>query len=419
MNKVKIVAETLAELHEYYRLTDIERQPKQLKTADFDGPVVFSDDPKIATVSPAFFTVQTIQELKRLGGVPDSDYGPGGMEPHHPLPEPYSAERLANVTGNHADVCKAFRAYIYGDSALVKDYENILNAKRFPLKIALYGGDSITISAGNPLIVQSQDNHGEPIVLVYEQITVEPGGQIIYRTNGAVQANTMTMVSALDLNNDSFNIINQGNNGSHGANGGSGGDGKNGSNGNAGQNNKNSCAKAATAGTNGANGVDGGSGSNGENGGNAADINLKVGQVTGVVSLASIGGNGGDGGNGGHGGIGGNGGNGGSSTDYCSAGRGGNGGSGGDGGNGGNSGKGGNGGNIYFRYDSGTPTIDAKSVGGSGGARGYAGYRGSGGNGGSGSPYGSAGSSGVSGKDGVVGTTGVKGHVYINGREQS
>ncbi|OCA56091.1 hypothetical protein [Photorhabdus namnaonensis] len=418
MNKVKVVAETLAELREHYRLTGIERQPKQLKTADFNGLVIFSDDPKIATVPPAFFTVQTIQELKRLGGVPDSDYGSGGMEPHHPLPEPYSAERLANVTGNHADLCKAFRAYIYGDSALVKDYEDILNAKRFPLKVALYGGDSMIVSADKPLIVQSQDNHGEPIVLAYEQIIVEPGGQIIYRTSGAVQANTMTMVSSLDSYNDSFDIINQGTNGTSGSNGGNGGDGKDGNNGNAGQDNKNSCARAATAGTDGSNGIDGGSGSNGENGGNAEDISLKVGYVTGIVNLASIGGNGGDGGNGGNGGSGGNGGNGGSSTNYCGAGRGGNGGRGGDGGYGGNGSKGGNGGNIYFKYNSGTPTIDAKSVGGSGGARGYGGYRGNGGNGGSGSSYGSVGSSGVSGKDGVVGTAGTKGYVYINGKEQ-
>ncbi|MGV7960584.1 hypothetical protein QPK13_05510 [Photorhabdus tasmaniensis] len=78
MNKVKIVAETLAELREHYCLMGIERQPTQLKTADFDGSVIFSDDPKIATVPPAFFTVQTIQELKKLGGGNGGDGGNGG-----------------------------------------------------------------------------------------------------------------------------------------------------------------------------------------------------------------------------------------------------------------------------------------------------------------------------------------------------
>ncbi|NRN27203.1 hypothetical protein [Photorhabdus heterorhabditis] len=418
MNKVKIIAETLSELREHYRLTGIERHPKQLKTADFGGPVIFSDDPKIATVPPVFFTVQTIQELKRLGGVPDSDYGPGGMEPHHPLPEPYSAERLANVTGNHADLCKAFSAYIYGDSALVKDYEDILNAKRFPLKVALYGGDSIIISADKPLIIQSRDNHGEPLVLVYEQITVEPGGKIIYRTNGAVQANTMTMVSSLGSDSDPTNIINRGSDGNHGGNGANGTDGKTGGHGNAGQDNKSSCAKAATSGTNGTYGTDGSAGSNGENGGGANDIVLKIAYLTGTVNLESTGGNGGNGGNGGKGGRGGNGGNGGGSTSYCSAGRGGSGGNGGKGNNGGNGGKGGDGGNIYVTYESGSPVFNAKSAGGMRGEGGYAGYGGGGGYGGSGSPSGSNGKIGASGNDGLAGATGVKGYVYINGERQ-
>ncbi|ERT11981.1 hypothetical protein [Photorhabdus temperata] len=394
MDKIRTVAETLAILHQYHHPVGIERQPKQLKTADFDGSVIFSDDPKIATIPPAFFTVQTIQELKKLGGVPDSDYGPGKMEPHHPLPEPFSAERLANAPGNHIDLCKAFRAYIYGNSALVKDYEDIINAKRFPMKVALYSGDSITVAASNPLIVQSQDGHGEPVVLVYKQITIEPSGQIIYRTNGTVQTNIIAKVSISDSDDEPYNIINQGGNGSNGGNGNNGYDGRSGNNGNAGKDNKNSCATGATAGTNGSNGIDGGVGSNGGNGSNAYDINLNVNHITGSVNLETIGGNGGDGGNGGNGGIGGN------------------------GGDGGNGGKGGNGGNIYFNYTSGTPTISAKSVGGYGGARGYAGSRGIGGYGGSGSPSGSTGPNGVSGKDGIVGTTGAVGSVYINGKKQ-
>ncbi|MEK9494923.1 hypothetical protein V2H77_00210, partial [Photorhabdus sp. P32] len=91
MNKRKTVAETLAILRQDYNLIGVERQPKQLKTSDFDGKVIFSNDPETATVPPAFFTVQTIQELKALGGIPDSEYGSGKMEPHHPLPEPFSA----------------------------------------------------------------------------------------------------------------------------------------------------------------------------------------------------------------------------------------------------------------------------------------------------------------------------------------
>ncbi|ERT10268.1 hypothetical protein [Photorhabdus temperata] len=221
MDKIRTVAETLAILHQNHHLVGIERQPKQLKTSDFDGKVIFSNDPKTATVPPAFFTVQTIQELKALGGVPDSEYGPGKMEPHHPLPEPFSAERLANVTGNHIDLCKAFRAYIYGNSALVKDYEDILNAKRFPMKMALYSGESITVTADNPVIVEDKEGYGEPVALVYDQIIFEPGGQIIYHTSGSINANNV-------IGNESAekeNIVSRGHDGADGLEGAPGNDG--------------------------------------------------------------------------------------------------------------------------------------------------------------------------------------------------
>uniref|UniRef100_UPI0036DD6DBA hypothetical protein n=1 Tax=Photorhabdus sp. RM322S TaxID=3342825 RepID=UPI0036DD6DBA len=424
MNKMKSVNETLAELREHYHLTGTEQQLKQLKTSDFDGPIVFSHDPKIATVPPAFFTVQTIQELKELGGVPDSEYGTGGMEPHHPLPEPYSAERLANVTGNHADICKAFRAYIYGYSPLVKDYEDILNAKRFPMKVALYSGEDIVVTASNPLIVGNKGRHGEPVNLVFNKITIEPGGKIIYLTNGTVEANEVVVVNSpkpypTPGDNDGPNIESIGSNGNNGGSGNNGSAGRDGSNGSAGKDNKNSCAKSATNGTAGGSGTKGARGSDGENGRHAGDVNFKIGTLNGFVNMLTQGGNGGDGGNGGNGGNGGKGGNGGGSTNNCNAGYGGNGGNGGDGGNSGNGGNAGDGGNIYFTYqEGGSATFQARAIGGNGGKGGNGGAGGAGGAGGKGSSGGNPGKGGSSGTTGAAGKAGAVGSVYVNGKKQ-
>ncbi|ETS33345.1 hypothetical protein PTE_00504 [Photorhabdus khanii NC19] len=307
MDKIRTVAETLAILHQHHHPFGLERQPKQLKTSDFDGPVIFSNDLETATVPPAFFTVQTIQELKELGGIPDSEYGPGKMEPHHPLPESFSAERLENATGNHIDLCKAFRAYIYSDSALVKDYEEILNAKRFPMKVALYSGENITITSDNPLIVENKDDYGEPVVLVYDQIIIEPGGRIIYRTNGRIEANTI-------VGNGSTKdegIVNKGSHGANGFDGAPGNSGANGSDGHVGTDSKNGCLFNSTPGTDGASGSVGAIGGDGAAAGNATDLTVNVQHVTGEIGAATLGGNGGNGGRGGMGGWGGKGGDGG------------------------------------------------------------------------------------------------------------
>ncbi|RAW92119.1 hypothetical protein [Photorhabdus laumondii] len=395
MEKIRTVAETLAILHQYHHPLGLERQPKQLKTADFDGPVIFSNDLETATVPPAFFTVQTIQELKALNGVPDSRYGPGKMESHYPLPEPFSAERLANVSGYHIDLRKAFRAYIYGDSALVKDYEEILNAKRFPMQVALYSGEQITINADNPLIIEDKEHCGEPVVLVYSQITIEPEGKVICYTNGRIEAN---VIQGVGFGPQHF--VNKGRDGKNGIAGTGGSNGVSGARGQDGRENKDSCVTWPTPGTHGTKGSSGMKGTDGEHGQEANKLTVTCGKVRGIIFLQSDGGGGGNGGDGGYGG---------------------------DGGNGGNSG---DVGDIEFNYSVGYPQLSYSLRPGSAGAGGRAGRGGRGGEGGCAlcnagdqtknvSYLSCCGRSGVKGSDGnpgKPGQPGKKGQIYINGK---
>ncbi|WP_176692926.1 collagen-like protein [Photorhabdus luminescens] len=437
MDKIRTVAETLAILHQYHHPFGLERQPKQLKTADFDGPVIFSNDLETATVPPAFFTVQTIQELKALNGVPDSQYKSGKMESHHPLPEPFSAERLANVSGDHIDLRKAFNAYIYGDSELVKDYEEMLNAKRFPMQVALYSGDEITISKDHPLIIRDKDHRGEPVVLVYNQITIEPEGKVICYTNGRIEANV--------IQGNSYYFTNTGDDGKHGAAGTDGNSGADGAKGNPGIQNKHECTTDAASGSDGTNGSSGARGADGEPAKAGEKLTIACPSVRGTVNLWSAGGNGGNGGDGGHGGNGGKGGDGGygsvdkavgdqndykTTTSLCKSGNGGKGGDGGDGGNGGNGGRNGDGGDIYFSYSEGNPLIKCLASPGIAGAGGNPGMRGKGGDGGSTltnsgdggttlSITGEFGQAGIDGKRGEPGEqAGNVGLIYVNGKLQ-
>ncbi|CAQ83282.1 MULTISPECIES: hypothetical protein [Photorhabdus] len=433
MEKIRTVAETLAILHQYHHPFGLERQPKQLKTSDFDGPVIFSNDLETATVPPAFFTVQTIQELKALNGVPDSRYGPGKMEPYHPLPEPFSAERLANVSDNHIDLRKAFRAYIYGDSTLVKDYEEILNAKRFPMKVALYSGEEITITADNPLIIEDKEHCGEPVVLVYNQITIEPEGKVICYTNGRIEANVIQGIGS-----GPQHFVNKGRDGKDGTAGTGGSNGVSGVSGQSGYESKERCITQPTSGTGGTKGSPGIPGSDGEPGQEANKLTVTCDEVGGLIYLQSEGGDGGNGGHGGDGGYGGDGGDGGFGSIYsgnrrlatstlCSSAYGGNGAAGGDGGDGGNGGNSGDGGDIEFNYSAGHPQISYLSKPGSAGAGGRAGRGGKGGDGGSAwcnaedktknlNCCGKPGIKGINGKPGESGKPGKKGQIYINGK---
>ncbi|WP_157975418.1 collagen-like triple helix repeat-containing protein [Photorhabdus sp. CRCIA-P01] len=434
MDKIRTVTETLTILHQSHHPFGLERQPKQLKTADFDGPVIFSNDLKTATVPPAFFTVQTIQELKVLGGVPDSQYGPGKMEPHHLLPEPFSVERLANVPGNHIDLCKAFSAYIYGDSALVKDYEEMLNAKRFPMKVAFYSGEEITISEDNPLIIRDKDSYGEPVVLVYNKITIEPEGKVICYTNGRIEADV--------IQGSSYYFNSKGEDGNNGAVGTDGNNGADGAKGSPGLQNKHSCVATPSPGSDGTNGSSGLNGADGEPAKAGEKLTIVCPDVRGTVTLWSAGGDGGNGGRGGHGGPGGKGGDGGygsffnnryylTTNSLCQeSGHGGNGGNGGDGGHGGNGGRSGDGGDIYFSYAEGEPHIKCLVSPGFAGVGGMQGKRGKGGDGGSswintgngGNTLSLTGKFGQAGIDGGIGNpgerTGNVGRIYVNGKLQ-
>ncbi|MCW7546992.1 collagen-like protein [Photorhabdus sp. APURE] len=434
MDKIRTVTETLAILHQYHHPFGLERQPKQLKTSDFDGPVIFSKDPKTATVPPAFFTVQTIQELKALSGVPDSRYGPGKIEPYHPLPEPFSAERLANVPANHIDLCKAFRAYIHGDSALVKDYEEILNAKRFPMKIALYSGDEITITANNPLIIKDKDQSDEPIVLVYDRITIGPEGKVICCANGRIEAN---VIQGAESGPQHF--ISKGLDGAFGANGVAGSRGADGVDGSPGRQDKHACTAGTSSGSDGIIGTQGARGADGEPGGLPAQLKVVCTHVVGEIKLWSVGGDGGRGGNGGTGGNGGKGGNGGYGSLYggrlnyigdetlCKAAKGGDGGDGGNGGGGGNGGRSGDGGNIDFSYSTGRPIFSSWSAPGFVAPGGKGGHGGKGGDGGIGDivysvdgyvsqDVSNSGKAGRRGIDGSQGGRGGQGLVYVNGK---
>jgi len=395
-----------------YGLLSRGSQNGVLKTGDRKGPMILSTDPEKSHIEAFVITVNDIDELKELSGISNEQLESNDWERNFTYPPPYSAERLKKADPFAPDICQAFRAYIYGDASQVESYKGILNELRFPLKLTVFSAEDITVSPDHPLIIRDESGHGEPVVVAYNTVTVEPGGQIIWEATGKMTANQMTFQESSEQN-----FISKGANGGNGGDGSSGSPGSPGTDGNPGQDNKNSCNRAATDGTAGGAGTNGGDGQEGGRGGDGNPVNISVEVLNGTVNIGSGGGNGGNGGSGGDGGNGGKGGNGGSGTSNCKQAKGGNGGKAGNGGNAGKGGDGGDGKDVYVTYQSGDPNFVLKPATGSPGNPGTPGKAGTPGQGGSGNPAGSTGASGTGGAAASAGQTGTAGTIYINGKE--
>ena len=403
-----------------------ERNPiMRLHTGDRPGPTILARRAEDSSFEPVYVTINNIDEATELGGFPDSDFEEGKLgNDLLPIPQHFSTEVTPHPQPFSRQICDALRAYIYGNSRFVSSYKDVLNTLRFPMKLAVYEAEDVTVTKGKPLIIKD-DGHGEPFGVVFKKITVEPGGQIIWQgAQGSLVAKELiyqqptggiTLESLLGGDGPEQNFVSIGADGGDGGNGGSPGKSPDGPDGNAGANNKNSCSRQATDGTKGTDGANAGKGQDGGPGGDGNEVNVTVDSITGTVFVGSGGGKGGKGGNGGRGGDGGKGGNGGAGTSHCNAGAGKDGGKGGDGGLNGKGGDGGNGKNVYFTYKSGSPNFVLKQATGSGGTGGTGGVGGDGGKGGTNGGVG--GGSGKTQDAGGTGATGAPGQIFVNGKQ--
>jgi hypothetical protein len=144
------------------------------------GATYLSSDPNVASAHPpTFIQVDSLDDLKRLVGIPDADYDNGIFTEHHEIPEPWPADRLVTVTSDltvaeRRQIFNAGRAYVFGRSSLVASYKPIIEKLFMPVTLAVFSGDSITVTPGNPLIFSGPN----PVIANYGQITIEQGGQV-------------------------------------------------------------------------------------------------------------------------------------------------------------------------------------------------------------------------------------------------
>jgi len=159
------------------------------------GPVKLHPDPAVSTIKPHMITIKNVDEAKRLAGNKDEDYANGLMAEHHdPLPEWPAQKNLLDATELTAEennlIKKAHTAYLYGNSASVQSYKQIIERHNYPAQVALFAVEDVCVDSTN-----SPFQIG-PAGLTCGTLTICEGGSIEFTGNSVINCQKMVKISA-------------------------------------------------------------------------------------------------------------------------------------------------------------------------------------------------------------------------------
>jgi len=164
-----------------------------LNTGDTPGPTYLSNNPAHnSAIAHRTITVNHIDDLKRLAGIPDADYESGAMQHHLQAPPEWPQEKNAHALEDldpteRGHLRNALAAYVYGDSSRVSSYTAVLNNNFFPLQAGAFAVLNVTVSTSSPLVLAGNNN-----AFNFGIVTIDPGGQIIVETDCTVTCQQMT-----------------------------------------------------------------------------------------------------------------------------------------------------------------------------------------------------------------------------------
>ncbi len=168
------------------------------------GPMVISSNPSRDNLGSQQVEVANIAQYKAIGGVPNAhfDKTPGadrhitylGASPTNfrALIERAKTDSCTFKSLLSADdidtLATHMRAYVLGDSRRVpSEYEEAINSLHFPMMVTYTPGQDITITASNPLIIDSS----YPAQLTFGTITIESGGYVQMNVPVSITSNQM------------------------------------------------------------------------------------------------------------------------------------------------------------------------------------------------------------------------------------
>jgi hypothetical protein len=180
------------------RLKELGMDPShvvpELRTGDTPGPTYLSNHPDFeSAIPPRSLTIDTVDDLKRLAGVPDADYEAGLMETHHEPLEAWPQEKNAHAREDlsveeNERVRQALITHVYGHSETVASYRDVLNNHFFPMEGAVFAVLDVTVDPGHPLVLKG-NNHAYD----FGTVTIKKGGQIIFETDATMTCQRMVI----------------------------------------------------------------------------------------------------------------------------------------------------------------------------------------------------------------------------------
>jgi hypothetical protein len=168
-----------------------ENIPKSVKSNSAVN--YLTDEPgKISLIPVQKFSVHHLDKLKEIAGNSNQDYVNGTLKPHHheDLPawdekkDHHKPEALSVEDNNN--IVKAFKTYVYGDSEKVKSYQNVIHNHHFPLTLANYAAENLTVQSGHVLKVDGTMSTAD-----WGTVTIENGGSIEFETHATWTAQSM------------------------------------------------------------------------------------------------------------------------------------------------------------------------------------------------------------------------------------
>ena len=180
------------------RLRELGMDPSQvvpeLRTDATPGPTYLSNDPDVESeIEPQTLTIDDVDHLKKIAGIPDEEYDNGEIPHHHdPIaewPAGKNDHAPADLSVEENDrVRQALIHHVYGHSEKVASYREVLNNQFFPMEAAVWAVEDVTVYPGHPLVLKG-NNQGHDFGIV----TIKPGGQIIFESDATMTCQKMIL----------------------------------------------------------------------------------------------------------------------------------------------------------------------------------------------------------------------------------
>jgi hypothetical protein len=165
-----------------------------LRTSETPGPTYLSNHPEQESeIAAHAVTIDNVDDLKRLAGVPDEEYEAGRMEHHHDELEEWpqhkndlAAQDLAPEE-NH-QLRQALAAHVFGHSERVASYTAALNNQFFPMEAVAWAVLDVTVDPEHPLILKGNNQ-----AYNFGTVTIKRGGQIVFDSDATMTCQVMVL----------------------------------------------------------------------------------------------------------------------------------------------------------------------------------------------------------------------------------